>query len=261
MSVIHSRPWLPIRGNMSTHRIIPLHVGTFEALPKQTCMYRMYREVTYKAPCVMWYLAGTKGNIVVDLAPPDPQDVKESQGFTMLERQQPLSALKAVGVDSRDVKCVILTHLHWDHSWGFHLFPNASFLIQRREVQYAVAPLPAHRALYWGRNMATPPFVNFLERMTMIEGDSTVEPGIEAISIPGHTPGFQGVSVATEKGNYFIAGDAVGLYECWETVPHVPSGIFNSLEDCYKSMEKIERIADHVLPGHDASALDRPSYP
>jgi hypothetical protein len=67
--------------------------------------------------------------------------------------------------------------------------------------------------------------------------------------------------IDTEKGKYFIAGDAVGLFECWETVPHVPSGIFNNLQDYYASFDKIEKIADYVLPGHDTRIFDVPVYP
>ncbi len=245
------------------YNIIPLNVGTFEALPKQTCMYRMYREVTYEAPCIMWYIAGTKDHIVVDLGPPDPAQVLKNRGFVMqrTNKQQPLSALNAVGVDPGDVKTVIVTHLHWDHAWGFHLFENARFIIQRKEMAYAIAPLPCHRALYYEKNLGKPQFVDFLERITVIDGDYRVEPGVDAIFIPSHSPGFQGISVATEKGNYFIAGDAVGLYECWESVPHIPSGIFNNLDEYYRSMDKIAQIADHVLPGHDAGVFDQSSYP
>lgn len=248
---------------MKMHKIIPLDVGTFEALPKQTCMYRMYREVTYEAPCIMWYIASSKDHIVIDLGPPDPEQVLKSRGFVMrrTDSQQPLSALKAVGVDPRDVKTVIVTHLHWDHAWGFHLFENARFIIQRKELAYAVAPLPCHRGLYYDQNLGKPQFVDFMDKITAIDGDYSVEPGVDAIFIPSHSPGFQGISVATEEGNYFIAGDAVGLYECWETVPHVPSGIFNDLDEYYRSMDKIERIADHVLPGHDAAVFQKSSYP
>jgi N-acyl homoserine lactone hydrolase len=85
--------------------------------------------------------------------------------------------------------------------------------------------------------------------------------GVKAISIPGHTPGFRGVLVRTERENYFIAGDAVGLFECWETIPHVPSSIFNNLEQYYESMKKIEQIADFVLPGHDGKVFDKSIYP
>ena len=244
-------------------KIIPLNVGAFEALPKQTCMYRMYREDTYEAPCIMWYLSGTKNNIVVDLGPPDPENVLENRGFVMhrTAEQEPLSALQAVGVAPREVKTVIITHLHWDHAWGFDLFENADIVIQKRELAYAIAPHPCHRGLYHEADTGKPRFVDYLERIRVIDGDHRIEPGVEAVFIPSHSPGFQGVSVETDQGVYFIGGDAVGLYECWETVPHVPSGLFNNLDEYYQSMEKIEQIAGHVLPGHDARVFERSSYP
>ena len=245
------------------YRLVPLNIGMFDALPKQTCMYRMYREVTYEAPCIMWYLAGTQNNIVVDLGPPDPEQVLETRGFAMRrsKEQQIPTALEAVGVRPDDVKIVILTHLHWDHAWGFHHFKNARFIVQSEEVKYAVAPFPCHRMLYYDHGLGKPPFVNYLDRIIMIHGDYGVEEGVKAVSIPSHSPGSQGILVSTEKGKYFIAGDAVGLYECWETTPHVPSGIFNSIEDYYRTMIRIEQIADYVLPGHDPRVFDQTSYP
>ena len=51
------------------------------------------------------------------------------------------------------------------------------------------------------------------------------------------------------------------MFECWETVPHVPSGLYVNLEEYYDSMEKIERVADFVLPGHDGKVFDKPIYP
>jgi N-acyl homoserine lactone hydrolase len=244
-------------------RIVPLNVGMFDALPKQTCMYRMYREVTYEAPCIMWYLAGTRNNIIVDLGPPDPKQVSETRGFAMhrsTEQEIP-RALESAGVHPDDIKIVIVTHLHWDHAWGFHHFKNARFIIQSDEVKYAIAPFSCHRLLYYDPGLGKPPFVNYLDRIITIHGDYEVEEGVKAVSIPSHSPGFQGILVSTEKGRYFIAGDAVGLYECWETTPHVPSGIFNSLEDYYRSMVRIEQMADYVLPGHDPRVFDQPSYP
>ena len=245
------------------YQIVPLNVGNFAALPKQTCMYRMYREVTYEAPCIMWYIKGTENNIVVDLGPPDPDQCLENHGHVIKrdEKQAPINALKSIGLSPDDVKIIIVTHLHWDHAWGFHFFKNAKFLIQKKEVEYAVAPLPCHRSIYYEKNLGKPQFVDYLDQIETIHGDYTIEDGVKAIFIPSHSPGFQGVSVRTEKGNYFIAGDAVGLFECWDTIPHVPSSIFNNLEQYYESMEKIERIADFVLPGHDGKVFDKSIYP
>jgi N-acyl homoserine lactone hydrolase len=226
-------------------------------------MYRMYREVTYEAPCVMWYIKGTKNNIIIDLGPPDPEQSLKNYGWEIKrsKKQEPLNALKSIPLSPDDVKIVIVTHLHWDHTGGFHLFKNAKFLIQRKEMEYAIAPLPSHRPIYYGKDSGKPTFVDYLHKIEVRNGDYEVEDGVTAVSIPGHTPGFQGVLVRTEKGKYIIAADAVGLYECWDTVPHVPTGIFRDLEQCYESMDKIERIADYVLPGHDGKVFDKAIYP
>lgn len=244
------------------YEIIPVNIGEFEALPKQTCMYRMYREITYRAPCIIWYIAGSKNNIIVDLGP-GPSNCMENHGLVVhrSKAQEPYNALKKIGVHPDEVSLVVLTHLHWDHACGFHLFPNARFLIQEKEVKYAIAPLPCHRSLYYEKNLGRPQFVDYLSRIDLIDGDHEVEEGIDAVFIPSHSPGFQGLSVNTKKGKYFIAGDAVGLYECWETVPHVPSGIFNNLETYYDSLGKIESMSDFVLPGHDPKVFDREVYP
>lgn len=245
------------------YRIIPINVGQFEALPKQTCMYRMYREVTYEAPCILWYLEGSRHNIVVDLGPPEPAQCLENHNLVVTRNasQDPARALRAAGLSPDEVSLVIITHLHWDHACGFHLFKNARFLIQRKEIAYAIAPLPCHRTLYYEESLGKPPFVDFLDRMEVIDGDHTVEEGIRTVLIPSHSPGFQGVLVETAKGKYFIAGDAVGLFECWETVPHVPSGIFNDLAQYYASLDRIEDMADWVLPGHDGRVFEKAVYP
>ena len=128
-------------------------------------------------------------------------------------------------------------------------------------MEYAVAPLPSHRPIYYEKEQGKPTFVDYLDRIEVLEGDCEVEEGVKAVFIPGHSVGFQGVSVQTAKGKYFIAGDAVGLFECWETVPHVPSGLYVNLVEYYDSMEKIERVADFVLPGHDGKVFDKPIYP
>jgi len=211
----------------------------------------------------MWLVSGPEEKIVVDLGPPDPQQVLSSRGFVMERsgRQHPEAALSGVGVHPEEITTVVMTHLHWDHAWGFDLFKNARFVVQKREIEYAVAPLPCHRSLYYEDAIGKPQAVDYLERIRIIDGDEEIAPGIDAVFLPGHTPGFQGVGIGTESGYHLIAGDAVGLYECMESVPYIPSGLFNNLDVYYRSLEKIHRIADVVLPGHDMKVFDKPSYP
>src|ERR1700680_738030 len=51
--------------------------------------------------------------------------VKYSQDLT-LDRQ-----IKALGYKLEDVKYVVISHLHLDHSGGMYMFPNAKFIIGR----------------------------------------------------------------------------------------------------------------------------------
>jgi glyoxylase-like metal-dependent hydrolase (beta-lactamase superfamily II) len=245
------------------YQIVPLNVGDFEAVPKTAFMYQMYRDVNIEAPCIMWYLKGTKNNIIVDLGPADPEQCLQNHGRVIRKtaKQQPVNALKSIGLTPDDIKLVVMTHLHWDHGWGFHLFKNAKFFIQRKEIAYAVSPPPCFRSQFYEDSLGKPQVVDYLDRVEIVEGDYEIEDGVSLVHLPGHTPGFQGVSVRTVKGHYLIAGDTVALYECWEQIPHVPSGIFNNLDELYASMGRIEKMADFILPGHDKKVFEKTIYP
>lgn len=244
------------------YSIIPLDVGRFKALPKSTCMYRMYPGVSYEAPCVMWYIRGSKSNVVVDLEPPGNEIAVRNHGLEMMKEanQNGREALRSIGVSPEEIKIVIMTHLHWDHCYGSGEFRNAKFIVQKSELTYAISPLPAHRAAY-DVHVSDPPFFQFYRRMETVSGDEEIEPGIEVIHLPGHSPGSQGILVNTEGGMYLIAGDTVGLYENMEFSPPVPSGIFVNLEDYYATLKRIEKKAPHLLPGHDMKVFEKKCYP
>src|SRR5262249_42586222 len=66
-----------------------------------------------------------------------------------------------------------------------------------------------------------PRWMPVFDRMQVVDGDVELLPGLDLVCLPGHTPGMQGVSVATAGGAYLIAGDAVPLYENWEGDAHL----------------------------------------
>ncbi|WP_141548176.1 MBL fold metallo-hydrolase, partial [Nocardia farcinica] len=41
------------------------------------------------------------------------------------DEERPDVALRTLGIDPGEVRTVVNTHLHWDHSSNNHLFPNA----------------------------------------------------------------------------------------------------------------------------------------
>src|SRR5918992_2303588 len=52
--------------------------------------------------------------------------------FEITQQQEIGPQLKQMGIDLQDVRRVVLTHLHTDHSGGLHYFPHADFLVTRR---------------------------------------------------------------------------------------------------------------------------------
>jgi hypothetical protein len=42
----------------------------------------------------------------------------------------------------------VVSYAHWDHSYNLELFPAAPIYIQKKELQYAVAPLPSDNRTY-----------------------------------------------------------------------------------------------------------------
>lgn len=82
---------------------------------------------------------------------------------------------------------------------------------------------------------------------------------------PGHSPGSMCVNVETAKGRYLIAADTVPLFENWNSpvphIPHLPGTIHVGLAEYFASLDKIEKTADFVLPGHDPLVFEKSGYP
>jgi glyoxylase-like metal-dependent hydrolase (beta-lactamase superfamily II) len=158
-----------------------------------------------------------------------------------------------------------ISHLHWDHAFNNHIFPNAEFFVQRKELQYAIAPLPVHMRGYESIAIGMKPNYIINTKYTIIDGDREIIPGVSVILTPGHTPGSMAVIVGTNKGKWAIAGDTVPLYENWNNpdkhIPHLPGGVFINLMDLCQSIDRIEKEADFVLPSHDIGVFKQEAYP
>jgi glyoxylase-like metal-dependent hydrolase (beta-lactamase superfamily II) len=123
------------------------------------------------------------------------------EGATQLE-----DALAAAGFLPRDVRWVINTHLHFDHAGGNttldpelendprrHVrptFPNATYIVQRGELEFARRANERTRASYLPPNFEP---IAAADRWRLLEGDAEVLPGISVRLTPGHVPFHQAV--------------------------------------------------------------------
>ena len=82
----------------------------------------------------LWCIKGDNETIVVDTGVTPSLAMKmKLPGYS-----SPVEVLSRINVKADEVRRVIISHLHFDHSNGVSLFPNATFYIQEAEYHFWV---------------------------------------------------------------------------------------------------------------------------
>ena len=134
------------------------------------------------------------------------------------------------------------------------MFKTATFYVQQKELDYAMAPLAIQKNAYNQELISQTKYIT-------LNGASEITEGISVITTPGHSPGSQSVIVNTEKGNFIIVGDLICLYACMERNPMIINGLHTNLFEYYESMDKVAETGFHVLPGHEPKILEHSVFP
>lgn len=252
---------------MKEYQIYPIKVGMLLNAEKSYFSYGRGCGTKMDLPVIMYLVKGEDTCLLVDTGCSDEEWAKAHHNpILRTPEMEPTNALRALGVEPEDVTVIVNTHLHWDHCFNNDKFPNAKIYVQRKEMQFAISPLPPQFVYYEPHQCGMiPPWIRALDRIVAVDGDYQLADGIDLIFTPGHTPGFQSVLINTAKGAYLIASDTVGLLENWDLLsadglPH-PSGIHIDLSEYYRSLKRMKKICDFVLPGHDPKAFDHSVYP
>ncbi|AYJ48872.1 N-acyl homoserine lactonase family protein [Rhodococcus sp. P1Y] len=243
-------------------KIHALPAGVIRDFPVSAVQYQRGFGVTHDTPMIMFVITGGEFPIVVDSGTPEPEFVRKHHGydFERAPSEHPRESLRNIGVSPADVGLVIHTHLHWDHCGNNDLFDNAHFVVQQAELHFAVDPLEPARRAFENTEEIAPTWSPMLNRFRTVSGDAAVAPGVSLISLPGHTPGSQGVLVETDTGKHLIAGDTIDTRANWEgdsRSAHIPSGSFVNLSDYMASFAKIETLDAVVVPSHDPEVLEK----
>ena len=138
-------------------------------------------------------------------------------------------SLLEIGYRPDEIKWVINTHLHFDHAGGNTkavgryggkavgdepseppaielTFPNATYVVQKGEMEFARHTNERTRASYLPHNWEA---VTRAGKWRCLEGDEEILPGISAHRTPGHVPYHQSILVQDRGETAFYLGDVM----------------------------------------------------
>jgi N-acyl homoserine lactone hydrolase len=171
--------------------------------------------------------------------------------------------LRSLGIASRDVSQVVLTHLHTDHAGGLTDLTNARFWVSEQEYERASGIggriqgyLPHRWPRWWKPNFIRcdhGPLGPFESSMSLTKaGDVLIVP------TPGHTPHHVSV-VVRGSPSLFIAGDT--SYNQQMLLDGKVDGVSPSVDIAKATHAKIVALAKEqplvYLPSHDPESPER----
>lgn len=149
------------------------------------------------------YLIGLPGGRwwLVDTGCPAGMIDDPEAPFAVTRSSHITGRLRALGLTPADVDTVIVSHLDPDHAGAHDEFPHAEFVIQAAQHRHATeSGLPRYEWMrtHWDTS-----------RWRLVDGDTTLAPGVTVIDCGGHVPGHQAVLVdLPDTGPVLLAGDA-----------------------------------------------------
>jgi len=162
--------------------------------------------------------------------------------------------LALVGIKPEDVKHVILTHLHQDHTGNSKLFTEADFYVGKDEMSHVTLSLMAMNDEQYVNN----PFwvrddvFRKVKGRTYIDRDTEIFPGVELITLPGHSPCVLGLLLHLENQPILFTSDAVHVQRNYDG--EMQGTMYDSLgyiESVRKVKDLEKKYKAKVIFGHD----------
>lgn len=190
-----------------------------------------------------------------------------------------VDSLAAAGVEPSQIRHVLITHVHSDHSGGLvvkgrPVFPNAMIHVSKPDVDFFLGAQGAERRGYSDHyfseaETALRPYLAQGRLKTFNSGEEIL-PGITAAIHPGHTPGASFFTVRSGKNAMVFIGDTLhvsavqfprpGVTIVYDVVPDRASAVRRTAFDLF-ARERTLVAAPHLpFPGIGHVRRDNDGY-
>jgi glyoxylase-like metal-dependent hydrolase (beta-lactamase superfamily II) len=182
---------------------------------------------------------------------------KKSFIFDVKSEEEVGPQLKRLGYTEKDIKSVILTHLHLDHFDGLSYFENTDIIVHQLEWDKPSFALPSLYPEWFSPKKVLLKDTNhhhFKKSVPLVNSRE-----IELVHTPGHTVGHCSVMIKTSDMHYLIAGDVT--YSQHQLENNIYAGGHQSFKLSQTSYQAIKRYASRnrmvYLPSHDYGVSER----
>jgi N-acyl homoserine lactone hydrolase len=233
------------------------------------------REWVEPIPIYAWAIEHKEGVIVVDTGetarssesgyfPRWQPYYKFAVRFHVKPEQEIGAQLKQMGITPKDVRKVILTHMHTDHAGGLHHFPESQIYVNMPEykrtlgfqgqvIGYIPQRMPAWlspTAIVFDKKGFGP-----FQKSWYVTSNGD----IKVVSTGGHTPAHISVIAAMDDIHYFLAGDT--SYSEENLLQKIADGVSPDPHQAIDTMQNILSFASQhptvYLPTHDPDSEKR----
>jgi glyoxylase-like metal-dependent hydrolase (beta-lactamase superfamily II) len=224
----------------------------FMGAERSLLFYGEYSEARVQIPIACWLIKTSDGYVLFDtgVSPRAVPGLMRNDPFARFTDEDLLvHRLDALGLETDNLDMVVLSHLHYDHAGGAHLFPKAELIAQKDEYSYAHYPASFFEPFYYKKNFDLPGY-----RWRLLDGDTELAPGLTVLRTDGHTPGHQSLLVQLPRtGPVLLTGDACYWLEHAQR-QRVPGVVWNPTQALH-SIKRINTLARllgaRIFPGHD----------
>ena len=229
---------------------------------------------TEPLPIYAWIIEHPEGIIVVDTgetaltAKPDyftPWNPYFRNVKPLVTPDQEIGPqLQRLGLHPKDVRWVVLTHLHTDHAGGLKHFPKSEIIISRRAYQLAMGFagqvrgfLPQHFPSWLNPtliDLTQRPWGPFPASLNLTQAEDVL-----IVPTSGHTEAHLSVVLRENELTYFLAGDT--SYTQQLMLDQQIDGVSLDAHAARRTLRRIKTLANQTpliyLPSHDPESAKR----